>query len=182
MCSDSTPAQDSMTFWWNSTWRWDCSNPADCQRGFRPCFRQDGKSRCKVFVQASLRLFPWCRLNRRHHCVHRKSWRQHTRQVSSGWHAVKSFQTASFMRLAYRHLPCRLRLFFFTVIALWHWGMKSLTILLNIYITEKQKLVAHPMCKNNEGCKRQWPFAALQFYTKWMFLVSIDAVFFYILV
>ena len=28
MCSDSIPTQDSMTFWWNSTWRWDCSNPA----------------------------------------------------------------------------------------------------------------------------------------------------------
>ena len=40
-------------------------------RGFRPCFRQDGKSRREEFVQASLRLFPWRRLNRRHHCVHR---------------------------------------------------------------------------------------------------------------
>ena len=27
-------------------------------RGFRPCFRQDGKSRCDIFVQACLRLFP----------------------------------------------------------------------------------------------------------------------------
>ena len=30
----------------------------------------------EVFVQASLRLFPWRRLNRRHHCVHRKPCRQ----------------------------------------------------------------------------------------------------------
>ena len=43
-------------------------------RGFRPCFRQDGKSRCDVFVQASLRLFPWHRLNRQYHCVHRKQY------------------------------------------------------------------------------------------------------------
>ena len=46
----------------------------NCQRGFRPCFRQDGKSRCDVFVQASLRLFPWRRLNRQYHCVHRKQY------------------------------------------------------------------------------------------------------------
>ena len=43
-------------------------------RGFRPCFRQDGKSRCEVFVQASLRLFPWRHLNRLHHCVHQKQY------------------------------------------------------------------------------------------------------------
>ena len=43
-------------------------------RGFRPCFRQDGRSRCDIFVQASLRLFPWRHLNRLHHCVHRKQY------------------------------------------------------------------------------------------------------------
>ena len=30
----------------------------------------------------------------------------------SGWHTVKGFQTASFIRLAHRHLPCRLRFLF----------------------------------------------------------------------
>lgn len=55
---------------------------------------------------------PWRRLNRRHHCVHRKPWRQYTRQVPSGWYVVKGFQAASFIRLAHRHLPCRLRLLF----------------------------------------------------------------------
>ena len=34
------------------------------------------------------------------------------RQVPSGWHAVKGFQAASFIRLAHRHLPCRLRFLF----------------------------------------------------------------------
>ena len=34
MCLDSIPTQDSMTFWWNSTWRWDCSNPDKLSRAF----------------------------------------------------------------------------------------------------------------------------------------------------
>ena len=41
-------------------------------RGFRPCFRQEWKSWCEVFVQASLRLLPWRRFNKWHHC--RQRW------------------------------------------------------------------------------------------------------------
>ena len=63
---------------------------------------------CEVFVQASLRLFPWRRLNRRHHCVHRKPWRQlphilhtgHTQCVNVQPHTRYTRMEACWDRLA----------------------------------------------------------------------------------